>query len=197
VLYLSGVVRPDMPAMLTPRMGQIPSDDQPWGADNGRFASPHEYTDEGYLAWLERMAPYRDRCLFATAPDVWGDWQATMELSEPMVDRIREAGYPVAVVAQDGLTPDLLPWKMGISALFIGGSDRWRHSGVLEPLVREARRHGLWVHMGRVNSWRRFDYARAIGCDSADGTVLKHDPSRDVAGWMERAQREPHIWSKP
>ena len=55
MLYLSGVVRPDMPAMVTPRMGQRPPDGQPWAADNGRFSAPQNYTDEAYLAWLAKM----------------------------------------------------------------------------------------------------------------------------------------------
>lgn len=193
MLYLSGVVRPDLPAMLTPRMGQYPPEGQRWAADNGRYASPHEYTDEKYLAWLERMTPYRDRCLFATAPDVWGDAAATLELSLPMLGPIRAAGYPVALVAQDGLTADAVPWD-AIDAIFIGGSDAWRRGDVLVALVGEARRRGKWVHMGRVNSLRRVKYAASIGCDSADGTVLKHDPSRDVASWTLHVRANPSIW---
>jgi hypothetical protein len=91
LLYLSGVVRPDLPAMVIPRMGQRPPEGQPWAADNGRFSAPQDYTDEKYLAWLAKMPA--ESCLFATAPDVVGDAAATLALSEPMFDRIRAAGY--------------------------------------------------------------------------------------------------------
>jgi len=193
MLYLTGKVRPDLPAMVTPRMRQLPPGGQPWAADNGRYASPHEYTDDKYLEWLAKMAPYRDRCLFATAPDVWGHALATLMLSEPMLPRIRAAGYRVALVAQDGLERQNVPWN-DFDALFIGGTDPWRHSDALRLIVEQARLYGKWVHMGRVNSLRRMKYAESIGCDSADGTILKYEPSADVAEWMHHVIRNPSIW---
>lgn len=92
-----------MPAMLTPHMGNLPPAGQVWAADNGRYSAPEKYTDVAYLEWLEKRRPDADRCLFATAPDVVGDATATLALSAPMFARIREAGYLVALVAQDGL----------------------------------------------------------------------------------------------
>jgi hypothetical protein len=191
MLYLSGVVRPDMPAMVTPRMGQWPPAGQPWAADNGRFSAPQNYTDEKYLAWLGRMPA--ESCLFATAPDVVGDAAATLALSAPMFVRIRTAGYPVALVAQDGLEELPVPWD-DIDALFIGGTTAWKLSHHAADLAGEAKRRGKWVHMGRVNSLRRMKYADAIGCDSADGTVLKHDKSRPVHEWGPAIRANPSLW---
>lgn len=194
MLYLSGVVRPDMPAMLTPRMGQRPGDGQQWAADNGRFTAPHEYSDAKYLAWLRKMRPYADRCLFATAPDVVGDAAATLAMSAPLLPQIRAVGYPVALVGQDGMTADMVPWD-AIDALFIGGTTKWKLSEDAFALVAEANQRGKWTHMGRVNSWRRFRTAAAAGYDSADGTVLRFDPHRPVHEWSRRAQRQLGIWT--
>ena len=194
MLYLSGVLRPDMPAMVTPRMGQRPPPGQPWAADNGRFSAPQNYTDASYLAWLEKMWPYADRCLFATAPDVVGDAAATLELSLPMLPKIRSAGYPVALVAQDGLTADMVPWNE-IDALFTGGTTAWKLSEDAYQLAAEAKRRGKWTHMGRVNSWLRFRTAAAAGYDSADGTVLRFDPNRPVHEWPRRARAERGLWA--
>jgi hypothetical protein len=171
--------------MVTPRMRQRPPADQPWAADNGRFNSPHEYDDDRYLAWLSKMQPHADRCLFATAPDVVGDAQATLEMSLPMLPRIRARGYRAALVAQDGLTPATTPWNE-LDALFIGGTTTWKLSDAVRALVSEAKRQGKWVHMGRVNSLRRLRIAHAMGCDSADGTVLQFDPQRPVETWVGR-----------
>lgn len=195
MLYLSGVVRPDLPAMLTPRMGQKPPPDQSWAADTGRFNSPQDYTDYGYLWWLERMQPYADRCLFATAPDVVGDALATLTLSLPMLRPIRERGFPVAFVAQDGLTSAYVPWDQ-IDALFVGGTTDWKLSEHAYQLVAEAKRRGKWTHMGRVNSWQRFRAAAAAGYDSADGTVLRFDPNRPVHRWSQRAIANPGLWGE-
>lgn len=63
-----------------------------------------------------------------------------------------------------------------------------------ELLVRQARNHGKWVHMGRVNSMARMERARSMGCNSADGTFIKyrrrqragdHVASRDARGAVE------------
>lgn len=193
MLYLSGVVRPDMPAMITPRMGQRPAEGQPWAADNGRFSAPENYTDEGYLAWLAKMPV--ESCLFATAPDVVGNAGATLALSNPMLSRIRSVGYKPALVAQDGLEhlTEFIPWD-DFDAFFIGGTTEWKMGEAAADLVREAKVRGKWVHMGRVNSLRRMKYAGSIGCDSADGTVLKHDPQRRPDLWAEHVRDNPSLW---
>lgn len=190
MLYLSGVVRPDMPAMITQRQGDKPPAGQPWAADNGRFSQPQNYTDEKYLAWLDRMP--REGCLFATAPDVVGDAGATLALSAPMYAPIRALGYPVALVGQDGLTAEMVPWDQ-IDALFIGGTTDWKLSEPAFALVAEANRRGKWTHMGRVNSWQRFRAAAAAGYDSADGTVLRFDTKRPVHEWSGRAIQSPGL----
>lgn len=185
MLYLSGAVRPNLPAMLQPGMGNTPPAGQFWAADNGRFGSPKTYSDARYLAWLAKRSPDRDRCLFATAPDRVADSVTTLLMSGRMYRRIREAGYRPALVAQDGLErlQEFIPWH-DIDALFIGGSTEWKLGPAAAALVAEAKRRGKWVHMGRVNSKRRVEYAKSIGCDSVDGTVLAFDPKRDVQAWL-------------
>ena len=191
MLYLSGVVRPDMPAMVTPRMRQRPPVGQPWAADNGRYASPQDYSDDKYLAWLAKMPA--ESCLFATAPDVVGDAAATLAMSAPMLAPIRAAGYPVALVAQDGLESLDVPWA-DFDVLFIGGSTVWKLGDAAAELAREAKQCGKWVHMGRVNSRSRMVYAESIGCDSADGTTLRFEPGRDVQSWARHVIANPSIW---
>lgn len=198
MLYLSGVVRPDMPAMLQPGMGNLPPVGQPWAADNGRYSRPDTYSDAAYLAWLAKR-PYRDACLFATAPDVVGEAAATLALSAPMFARIRALGYPVALVAQDGLEDEAVPWD-DFDALFIGGTTTWKLSEAAHELAAEAKRRGKWLHMGRVNSRRRVRLAAAMGCDSVDGTFLRFREragvgvGRDtVSDWMADLERQPRL----
>lgn len=196
MLYLSGVVRPDMPAMLQPGMGNLPPAGQPWAADNGRFSSPETYSDAAYLDWLAKR-PHRERCLFATAPDVVGDAEATLRLSTPMFAPIRALGYRVALVAQDGLEDLGVPWD-DFDALFIGGSTEWKLGEAAHLLAGEAKRRGKWLHMGRVNSLRRLRLAQAMGCDSADGTYLRFRYSkgtgeREIRDWLSDLQLRPVI----
>jgi hypothetical protein len=196
LLYLSGVVRSDMPAMLQPGMGNLPPVGQPWAADNGRFSKPETYTDEAYLAWLSKR-PYRDACLFATAPDVVGDAAATLALSAPMFAPIRAAGYRVALVAQDGLESLSVPWD-DFDALFIGGSTAWKLGEAAHDLAAEAKRRGKWLHMGRVNSLRRVRIAHAMGCDSVDGTYLRFRHTlgtgeAEILSWLDDLEVQPML----
>lgn len=150
-----------------------------WAADNGCFAA--RWDEDRWMRWLEAV-PSRDRCLFAVAPDVYPSATATLERSLPFFPIIRELGYPVALVAQDGAELLDLPWE-DFDALFLGGEAKhpeWKTSIEAERLARRARSLGKWVHMGRVNSLGRLDRARQMGCNSADGTRLKYQRRRQA-----------------
>lgn len=155
-----------------------------WCADNGAFS---ERWDAGkWWAWLERNAVNADTCLFAALPDVVADWPATLARSLPWLPKVKALGYPVALVLQDGATSDTVPWD-DLDAVFVGGTTAWKLGAEARELVAEAKRRGLWVHMGRVNSERRLRYAGAIGCDSADGTYLTFGPDVNlpkVLDWL-------------
>jgi hypothetical protein len=145
-----------------------------WCADNGCFGKGYP-GDEQWLAWLAKNAHAAKDCLFATAPDVVGDASATLARSTPFLPAIRELGYPAALVAQDGLEDLEVPWDE-FDVLFIGGSTEWKLGPAARDLIQQAKTRGKWVHMGRVNSERRYRYAHEIGCDSVDGTYLTFGP---------------------
>lgn len=181
--------------MLTPNMGNLLPDGIAWAGDNGRFSASASYSDARYLAWLVKMAYARGRCLFATVPDVVGDATATLALWHPMAGRIRALGYPVAFVGQDGQESLPVPWDE-LDVLFIGGTTAWKLGADAARLAADAHARGKWVHMGRVNSLRRMQYAESIGCDSADGTYLKFNPSGDVQAWARHVIANPSLWGK-
>jgi hypothetical protein len=145
-----------------------------WCADNGCYGKGYP-GDEKWLAWLAKNAHDAPTCLFATAPDVVGDAAATLERSRPFLPAIRALGYPAALVAQDGLEDLGVPWEE-FDVLFIGGSTDWKLGEAVRELVAEAKARGKHVHMGRVNSGKRFRYAESIGCDTVDGTYLTFGP---------------------
>lgn len=180
--------------MATPK-GKTPPEDMAWAVDNGRFSAPRSYTDEGFIRWLKRHDPAR--CLFAVAPDVLGDHQATVALSRPVMPEIRRAGYRVAFVAQDGWDERTVPWTQ-FDCLFIGGTTQFKLSA--GRAIAAAHRHVKWVHMGRVNSFKRLRVAAAMGCQSADGTFLKFAPKTNVPRmlkWLENLERQPLLETVP
>lgn len=157
-----------------------------WAADNGKFASTTTFDLDKYLGWLSRVSIYKDKCLFATAPDVVADARATLLESAPVMPLIRSLGYKVAFVLQDGATDDLIPWD-DLDVLFIGGSTEWKLGETAREFTKQSILRGKAVHMGRVNSYKRLAYANEIGCTSADGTFLRFGPDRrlpEVLHWM-------------
>ena len=194
--YLSGKIEtkilsfPQVGFMLTPQITtKVDLNDVTWAADNGRFNNPIAYSDEKFFYWLDQRKGL-GTCLFACAPDTWGDSVKTLDESEPMLPVIRMHGYKAALVAQDGLENLRIPWDK-FDALFIGGTDPWRSSTAVPALVHKAKSMDKWVHMGRVNSWRRIKYAASIGCDSVDGTYLKFGPDINIINlrkWTYRLQ---------
>jgi hypothetical protein len=169
----------------------------PWAADNGCFAQGEKFNLSRYLAWLQAIPPkHRQRCLFATAPDVVGDWTATWKRSQDVLPALRDLGYAAAVVLQDGAESDsAIDWQ-AFDAVFVGGSTGWKLSHHAERLCLQAKRERKWVHMGRVNSLRRIRAATEMGCDSADGTFLKIAPDANIPRmkvWLDSLHRQPSL----
>lgn len=191
------------------RIGRYPC----WAADIGMAASDAD----PYLAYLETLP--REGCLFAVSPDAYPDASESQRRGLEFAPLIRELGFPVAIVAQDGAEDLSWPWSE-FDCLFIGGKrtanprDEWKTGPQAESLCRAARRAGKWVHMGRVSSFdgdrSRIARARQMGCNSCDGTFLKYrrrrrsgeaEDARDDRGVPEIAAglswlaANPILWS--
>ncbi len=179
----------DLGFINTPRQGNRHIPGTVWCADNSCFGIGYP-GDDKYIAWLASHAAHKDDCLFATAPDVVGDAKATLARSRPMLSRIREIGYRAALVGQDGMEHLDVPWDE-FDCLFVGGSTEWKLGAGAEILIREAKRRGKWVHIGRVNSRKRY-LKFADLADSCDGTYLTFGPDVNLPKllrWLEDWKR--------
>ena len=150
-----------------------------WALDNECYTKGDQFDERLWLEGLERFMSRTRWCLFAVAPDVVGDALATLFRARPYLGEIASMGYVPAFVSQDGCRSDLVPWAE-IGCLFVGGTTEWKLSEASWALCREAKRRGLWVHVGRVNSWRRLKACAASGVDSVDGTHLAYTPDIHV-----------------
>jgi hypothetical protein len=148
-----------------------------WAADNGCFAGKWEF--EKHFDWLDRLPR---TALFAVSPDVYPSAEESLRLGLEYAPLIREMGFKVAVVAQTGAEKLIWPWAE-LDCLFVGGErtenpkHEWKTSEAAAGLCKTARNHGKAVHMGRVNSYKRLERARAMGCTSADGNFLSKGPN--------------------
>lgn len=185
------------------------------------LTKPGSFDTATWLNWLRKVGT--EGCAWATLPDVVGDAVATWERSRRYVHTVRCMGFPVAIVLQNGLEsePEIFEQILNAAdAVFVGGSPECVPCGYVRPgaefarkvcpfcerkltewklgeaaarLVAAAKARGLWVHMGRVNSYKRIAYAASIGCDSSDGTYLNFGKKADrlintlkVFGWLDR-----------
>jgi hypothetical protein len=175
--------------IVTPKQGNKIPEGATICADNGLFGKGYP-GDSAWYSWLAGLPA--ERCAFAVAPDVPFDAIGTLDKSLPWLGKIRELGIPAALAAQDGLEDLLIPWD-AFDVFFIAGSTEWKIGPAARALTVEAKRRGKQVHMGRVNSGKRFRYAHYIGCDSADGTYLVHGPDINLPkllGWVRGIEQD-------
>jgi hypothetical protein len=167
-------------------------------ADNDAFKN---FDATAYLRFVARARSRPGRYLFITAPDHVGDARATVAAWDWYWPELIGHGHgldeplPAAFVLQDGAEDlDLDDIWGTAAAAFVGGSTEWKLSSHAADLMREAKRRGLWLHMGRVNTFKRFRIAYDAGCDSVDGTAFSMFPDVQIPraiGWLERLHRRP------
>jgi hypothetical protein len=131
----------------------------PYAMDNGAFTGFCQ--DKFMLALNKSLSMHQP--LWVAVPDVVADREGTLELWHEWKDRVSSFGYRLAFVAQDGMTPDDVPLEA--YCVFIGGSTYWKLNH-----AHEFRGVCKWLHIGRVNSLNRLNWAERIGADSVDGT---------------------------
>lgn len=135
-----------------------------WAADNGAFGGLDERAWRRMLGALAGVAG----CIFAAVPDEVGDADTTARMWQLYAPEVIDAGLPPAWVAQDGAGAGDIPGDA--RAVFIGGSTTYKLGNDARAVIAEAKRHGLWVHVGRVNTFGRLRYCQAVGADSVDGS---------------------------
>ncbi len=155
--------------LLTPLTRFLPQrPDQAFAIENGCFKG---FDRNAYEALLERERPRQELCRWVTCPDVVGSARRTLEAFEYWSDRLRDDGWKVALVIQDGIEHLTIPWDR-LDAIFIGGSTEFKLSKHAADVIRTARIMDKWSHAGRVNTPGRFEYFEELGTNSCDGSGL-------------------------
>lgn len=174
----SNASHPNIGQLVQPRSWWTPDGTVPWAADNDAF---NTFDPGRFRSLLERVAGIPN-CLWVAAPDVVGDFRATLNLFYEWREEIVSRRLPVAFVLQDGATPAQVPWGF-VSAVFVGGSTIWKMSSEARACVDVAHDEQVAVHMGRVNTRRRIRLAKSWTVDSIDGTASARF-TRSVLPWM-------------
>lgn len=189
------MMRGTLGCIITPHQGNVSFPDE-WDvmADNGCFSSNWQFDH-----WFKWMLDLPRTVRFVVCPDVYdpsgGECHtATLERWSKYGQMIERHGHTPAFVCQVGATPRNIP---DAPVFFLGGTTEWKLGQDARAIAAEATRRGCWVHMGRVNSKKRFDTARTMRCDSVDGTYLTFGPDANLPrllSWVHGAVAEPMLW---
>jgi hypothetical protein len=174
---------PNLGALVTPASPEPPPPGIPWAIDNGAFKG---FDEEKFIKLVKKYIGHPTEPLFVAMPDVVADHRNTLSLFGTW-HRHLASHYRRAFVLQDGITDwRQVPWDY-CEAVFVGGSTEFKLSSTTKYLCQIARYMGKWVHMGRVNSFKRLQLAYEMGCLSVDGSGFsrnRHDLRKylDYAG---------------
>jgi hypothetical protein len=163
-----------------------------WGADNDALAG---LDVDAYLTMLDQITQHDQTFLrFVTAPDAATmtpsgpvvSWEGTLWLWRSWRSALLRRGLPLAIVLQDGATVQTIPWDE-ISAVFLGGSTRWKEGTEALGLLDEAKRRGKWRHVGRINTQRR-ERLLWPHCESFDGGQYSSWPDTHIPPCLARLE---------
>lgn len=198
---VAGEVRDDIGNLLTPQEGsaRIVCSWSYHGLDNGCYSKVIPFNALKWYTWVRSHVKYAamgGTCLFSVAPDVVGDAYKTFNRSLVWLPVLRKLGYKAAFATQDGLTQALLPWDW-FDVLFVGGTNAWKLSDASWAIVREAKRRGKYVHVGRVNTLARLRMCADNAVDSVDGNMMKYASDRNwwkLVSMLDTIREEyPHV----
>lgn len=160
--YLAGRFPGRIGLLMSPGGWRTPPDYMPYAIDNGAFTG---FDAEMFIAILAKAAHVK-KPLWVIVPDKVGDAEETNRLWHEWAPNIP---YKKAFAVQDGHEPQDVP--VNADAIFVGGSDKFK-------LGNGHRFAGLgkWLHIGRVNTYKRLVWADEIGADSVDGTGFFRGP---------------------
>ena len=149
-----------------------------WGGtfalDNGAYSGLDR---EAWFRLLKKHEPYIEQCLFCVIPDIVGNALRTDDLYFHITRDRRTHPYTErwAYVMQDGHEDRRIDWN-SIRWLFIGGTNAFKDSSAAYDIVKTAKALGLPVHVGRVNTPKRYETYADLGCDTCDGSgVAQYD----------------------
>jgi len=134
---------------------------KPYGLDNGCYS---RFPEKDWMRLISQAKEHPP--VFACSPDIVGDAIRTLDLFAQFESKM--IGLPRALVLQDGIGNHSIPWDK-LTAVFLGGSDRFKISTEAVNACKTAKMLGKWVHIGRVNTPERVNNWLGFA-DSLDGS---------------------------
>jgi hypothetical protein len=156
--------------------GELPPRRRPWFYDNGAFGdwtAGRPFNAARFMGDVRRIREEQLAPDFMVVPDrVAAGWASLTESVSwlPVVEGVA----PLYLAVQDGMTPEGFDQDAEIlerfQGIFVGGSLPWKlQTGF--SWVSFAHERGLPLHVGRVGTPDRVEWAKEIGADSIDSCL--------------------------
>lgn len=170
--------------------GVLRSEGFPYALDNGAWTAFQKGEAFDIPAFERAYTLLGDGADFVIAPDVVASAEASLALTREWLPRL-DAARLVLVSVQDGMrfgdVADLVSPRVGV---FMGGSTEWKLANVVR-WGRWCRDHGVYYHVGRVNTVRRIRLCHDAGADSFDGSSVSRFAC--TLPKLDRANRQPSL----
>lgn len=163
----------------------------PMAADNGCF---NGLNSKAFVVMLNQFREANVPLEWVAVPDKVEDADETFRLWGRWEPIVRAFGFKPALVLQDGMTRFEVH-QFDPPALFIGGSTEFKLGPVVAGIVSDWRAKNRPVHMGRVNTRARIQYAVEIGCTTCDGSGFSKWSDKRIPKGVRWIRRAMHIKS--
>ena len=139
-----------------------------YAIDNGAFVYGQRDLPFDEKPFLKDIDQYGEGADWIVLPDVLYNADATLQIADYWIDRLK--GYPLLIVAQDGMTrKDLEYFTKKDIGVFVGGSTDFKLASLkwIAPLCKQ---YQVLCHVGRVNTLRRVKLCMSAQVHSFDGS---------------------------
>ncbi len=175
----------------------------PYALDNGAFScwnpqdntfdqdkwEKNEHAWHSMIMWTQAV---QQKPLWAIVPDVPGNAAETFSRWPRFSQEVVDAGIPLALAVQDGMTPaSVRDLDTQPDIIAVGGSTEWKWNSV-EMWANEFPR----VHLLRCNAPTKLDWLESLGVESCDGTGWNRGDRKQTQG-LEEWCRERAVPSTP
>lgn len=141
-----------------------------WALDNGAWGAFQRGEAFDVAAFERHVGDHGDGAEFVVVPDIVAGGLASLAMSLDWLPRLAGVARRRLLAVQDGMSgADIAPHLSPTVGVFVGGSTEWKLA-TMRAWGQLARRHGAYVHVGRVNTIRRIRLCQDAGADSFDGT---------------------------
>ncbi len=158
----------------------------PYALDNGRYAvwrRGKTWDEAAFFALLDK-ASKAGGSRWVVVPDVPTDADATFHEWDLWAPRLEPYGIPLAMAAQDGMTPGAIQRNASPAVVFVGGTPEWKRR-MLWGWCRNFSR----VHVGAINSPRWLWECHKAGAESCDGTGWYRGDRAQLRGLINYLKR--------